>query len=555
MQQQQPLHQKKRKIKDAGIWDCASPNYGHSLCESNHRSEDEESTAYSPRTGAHFYYPTPQVIDQPPIAFVIPPTIQAYRTSRSASRNENRGSFTTDVARTRSISASRKEKRGTFATDITVATQQDHISDELSDEGSGQSFCSGRRRFWLLITSLIVLIGGIFSIGLGIGIGVRGENKKSAGSNAGSGVTKKRNATDILVGAYYYPWHGNNFHNGDGYVRSQLEPPQYPTLGEYDDTKPETISQHLKWSRQANIGLWVTSWWGPNRLEDTTTKDVILTHEELGDMKIAIHYETTNRVRDGNMENVESDIKYMCNNYFNHKNYYKIDGRPVIFIYVSRVLERQGYLEQTILLMRSTASRCGKNIFIVGDYVFSEAPKLEEDDTRIQAFLYFDAVTNYDMYGSMGKKEYHAGSTVLTQYYSDQKAWKDLAAAQGCRYMPTVSPGYNDRGVRLQVDHQPLSRRLTADSVEGSLFAMAVEHARRLVDPTIDNLLLVNSFNEWHEDTQIEPCEGQRTNSPDILTLGVEYEGYGELYLDILREGTRPQGKSDEDNIFKEGGT
>jgi hypothetical protein len=65
-------------------------------------------------------------------------------------------------------------------------------------------------------------------------------------------------SSQIRVGAYYYPWHGSNFHNFGGYVRSQLVPQQLPALGEYDDTDPETIRQHLAWSQQANIGLWVT---------------------------------------------------------------------------------------------------------------------------------------------------------------------------------------------------------------------------------------------------------------------------------------------------------
>jgi hypothetical protein len=73
--------------------------------------------------------------------------------------------------------------------------------------------------------------------------------------------------TPFVVGAYYYPWHGANFHNGEGYVRRLLLPPHMPALGEYDDSRPEVIAQHLKWSRQANIGLWVASWWGPHFLE------------------------------------------------------------------------------------------------------------------------------------------------------------------------------------------------------------------------------------------------------------------------------------------------
>jgi hypothetical protein len=27
---------------------------------------------------------------------------------------------------------------------------------------------------------------------------------------------------DLTVGVFYYPWHTNNFHNGDGFLREQL---------------------------------------------------------------------------------------------------------------------------------------------------------------------------------------------------------------------------------------------------------------------------------------------------------------------------------------------
>ena len=80
--------------------------------------------------------------------------------------------------------------------------------------------------------------------------------------------------------------------------------------------------------------------------------------------------------------------------------------------------------------------------------------------------------------------------------------------------------------------------KLNADSDEGSLFSYQISKAKELVDPQVDNLLVVNSFNEWHEDTQIEPAVGSRTNSPFNMTQGVFYEGYGELYLNLLREGT-----------------
>ena len=194
----------------------------------------------------------------------------------------------------------------------------------------------------------------------------------------------------LTVGVYYYPWWGSDFHKGkrpDLYLRSQLQKQEVPALGEYNDTEPDVIGQHLKWSRKNNIHLWVTSWWGEDRREDLTIKNNILNHPKLGSQKIAIFYETTGRIRekdDYNLTNVKPDLKYLCQQYFGHDNYYQkvvsvVDDNgdiqtkskhPVFFIYLSRKLESLGLLNKTVTLMREGASEGGCNeIFIVGDQV------------------------------------------------------------------------------------------------------------------------------------------------------------------------------------------
>ena len=355
--------------------------------------------------------------------------------------------------------------------------------------------------------------------------------------------------TDYLVGAYYYPWHGENFHNGGGYLRQDLIPPQQPALGEYNDSNKQVIAQHMVWFRQSNIGLLVTSWWGPNKTEDKNTKNVIMEHDDIGNLKIALHYETTGRIKDNSDMSVpRSDIQYMWENYFDHPNYYKINGRPVLFVYVTRVLHRDGVLEEALLTMRSEASKCGHNLYLIGDQIFQSAP--DPDDVFVP-FWYFDAVTNYDVYGSSHRPDGYAGKEAVDMYYSEQEKWREQAFKENCRYIPPVSPGYNDRSVRLENDHPPLSRRLTAESEEGSLFWYQLKKALPLVDPLVNNMILVNSFNEWHEDTQIEPAVSvgfaPTTTKPELLTGGLEYVGYGELYLDILGAATS---KYKNTNIF-----
>ncbi|KAG7351243.1 glycosyl hydrolase family 99 protein [Nitzschia inconspicua] len=357
------------------------------------------------------------------------------------------------------------------------------------------------------------------------------------------GTYNYRANSEYLVGVYYYPWHGENFHNDGGYMRKEIVPRHYPSLGEYDDRDPQVIAEHMKMFRRANIGLLVTSWWGPDRLEDTTTKDVIMNHQDVGNLNVALFYETTNRLRNGikDILNAKTDIEYISQHYFDHPNYYKINGRPVLFIYLARTLENRGTLEEALLTMRSEAAKKGHNIFLVGDYVFGDSPRTTEEEPYIP-FWYFDAVTNYDVYGSSGRPEGYAGRESVSMYYEKQAQWKAETAKEDCRYIPAVSPGYNDRGVRLESDHPAMSRRLTKDGEEGSLFHYQLKYAKELVDPQMDKLIMVNSFNEWHEDTQIEPVAvGDSAVWPPRMTQDLEYVGYGNLYLDILGASTKSE--------------
>jgi MYXO-CTERM domain-containing protein len=69
------------------------------------------------------------------------------------------------------------------------------------------------------------------------------------------------------------------------------------------------------------------------------------------------------------------------------------------------------------------------------------------------------------------------------------------------------------------------------------------------LDPTANNIMMVSTFNEWHEDTAIEPTilaaptinddSGRRTFTQDY-----SYTGYGNLYLDLLRAATTPEPSS-----------
>lgn len=175
------------------------------------------------------------------------------------------------------------------------------------------------------------------------------------------------NKVEYSVAVYYYP--GDNFHDdqeGYYYFRKQLVPRQFPFLGEYSAADPEVIAGHIQMLRRAHVNILVTSWGGPNQLTDLNTKNVILGHQDMApnNMKVALHYQTSQRLQDNgnmtklpddfstNIETARADVAYMCEHYFDHPNYYRIDGRPVLVMHLSQPVQSTTTLEGALMNIR-----------------------------------------------------------------------------------------------------------------------------------------------------------------------------------------------------------
>jgi hypothetical protein len=191
----------------------------------------------------------------------------------------------------------------------------------------------------------------------------------------------------------------------------------------------------------------------------------------------------------------------------------------------------------------------------------------------------------YDVYGHLDDNGNGYAGDEIAAFYGEQLVWKNAANANNCAYIPSLTPGFNDRAVRLRKksdgsEAMSLSRKLNSGMLEGSFFAKSIELALPLLDEGADYLIALTSFNEIHEDSQIEPmvvdklsralviaADGKQTEldalkvtklayriwneardgyldpsaylGPDEdLTQGLDYEAYYDLYLNILRATT-----------------
>jgi hypothetical protein len=168
---------------------------------------------------------------------------------------------------------------------------------------------------------------------------------------------------------------------------------------------------------------------------------------------------------------------YLADHYFNQPGYLRIDGRPVVLFYVVRDMTNGApYFK----LLRERMQKRKLELYLIADVLWWSDPE-KIDWPFLQQ--YFQALTGYNMYDPS-----RAGTNFLAEIRGQMENTKRLAAPRGLTVLPTVMAGYDDRalrgGNRSSLSFWDLATRHVGDG---------------------QRLLLINSFNEWHEGTEIEP--------------------------------------------------
>jgi hypothetical protein len=141
--------------------------------------------------------------------------------------------------------------------------------------------------------------------------------------------------------AFHYPWYGtpsvsgycrhwnDSNHNPDNVTdgRSDIAATDYPLLGLYDSNNETVIDQQIKEAKGAGISCFVLSWWGINDFTDKASKHIMNACER-DDFNFTFYIENTTSVS----QTVE-DLTYLFSTYGNSSSWYRVDGRPVIFVY------------------------------------------------------------------------------------------------------------------------------------------------------------------------------------------------------------------------------
>lgn len=267
-----------------------------------------------------------------------------------------------------------------------------------------------------------------------------------------------------MVWAFYYPWYyKEQWLTSDALIDS-------PLIGPHDSSNPEVIEMHITQAKSAGIDGFIVSWWGENSYTDQNLK-IILDIAQEYDFKITIIFESLG----GDEPRSERELKRMFlsffENYGDDTRYYRIDGEPVIFVWA--VESHPPSVWETII---TDLERAGYTAVYVAE-------------TGNPGYLdVFDGLHRYATVGIDDlSRLYERLSVVCRTYgYLHDKKWVIWAA--------TLCPGYDDRKI-------PGRAGLYQPRENGEYYTKTFEAA---VNSSPD-WILITSFNEWWENTHIEP--------------------------------------------------
>jgi hypothetical protein len=324
---------------------------------------------------------------------------------------------------------------------------------------------------------------------------------------------------DILVGAFYYPWWFTSGDHGNWWNYRIGKPATIhkPLLGWYDSDNIIVFDKHVDEMTGHGIDFVIVEWVCPynfshdarkidSNLREIANKSVLLDSE---DIKFCILYDTLYMAELGRLKKTSvntydlddpqnrdtfiRDVKFIAQSYFWHPSYLKIANKPCFFVYDSyRLMSENWNIGGTQDLFSEL--RGLQDIYLMGDFRVTE---VSPSDTSLYAssvkalIKLYDGITNGPF--SLDEK-----LNTYENLKNSYQGWHDFAKSQKIDFIPTTQPG-TDKTASLAPESPKIVIRRSIEK-----FQEITKIALNYLDADL-KMLVISTFNEWYEDTQIEP--------------------------------------------------
>jgi len=317
-----------------------------------------------------------------------------------------------------------------------------------------------------------------------------------------------------LVLAFYYGWYGTPygpigswFHWAGGYDRyhnpediyengtRDIPSNNYPSMDVYDSHDLAVLENHIYLAKSAGIDGFLVSCVQAWKMEFQTFELLLNISANLH-FQVTVFYETPSAISIAQEHGlnpvleVQSDVAEILTLYSSKEGFLKYEGKPIIFFYSAGSFPVNDWS-----IIFSYARNQVPNALFIGD-IFD-----------IDYLSVFDGLFTYSTLGFSN----------LTSTYSSIS--KD-AHALGKLFAATVCPGFDNRRFA--------SYPIIVPRNDG-LYYNETWEAALLSSP---DMITITTFNEWHEDTEIEPS----------IKYGHMYLDLTSYYTSIYKQAYEPKG-------------
>jgi hypothetical protein len=323
--------------------------------------------------------------------------------------------------------------------------------------------------------------------------------------------------SDIDLGVYYFPgW--------DTWSRWRpiLDfPARKPVLGWYDEANPECADWQIKWAVEHGVRFFMVDWYWDrgNRHLEHWLHQAYANARHRHHLQWAIMWANHNAPGSHSPEDWRRVTQYWIDHYFPMDEYYRIDGRPAVFIWAPANIRNDVGGSQAATELYAMSQQMAREAGYEGIYFVAMSSHQSAAQCKQLLGEGYKAFTSYHGFylaeTRAGGKQFPFSRVVET----GPEVWRAAdERASGLDYIPIIDTGWASEpwhGLQARVIHG------RTPELFGELCRLAADYARQNSKP----IVAIGPWNEWGEGSYIEP-----------------YAEYGFRDLEQLRQAFCPPG-------------